>query len=127
MIIFVQKTYVIYSRKKKSAKKKNFFFVLFCKIPDDKCALLLGHQLLRDISLLEREILNTYLESALKKIRFSSLGNWCLYCSMVLQNFLGFSAAGCFGISLDLERIWFEVQSFLGGSGGSRFGFGGRI
>ena len=105
-------------------KKYKKISVVFCKIPDDKCALLLGHQLLRDISLLEREILNTYLESALKKIRFSSLGN---YCSMVLQNFLGFSAAECFGIRLDLERIWFKVRSFLGGSGGSRFCFGGRI
>ena len=38
---------------KKSAKKKFFLSFLFCKIPDDKCALLLGHQLLRDISLLE--------------------------------------------------------------------------
>ena len=25
---------------------------------------------------------------------------------------------------LDLEQTWFEVRSYLGGSGGSRFGFG---
>ena len=56
---------------KKNLQKKIFFFVLFCKIPDDKCALLLGHQLLRDISLLERVfkyLIRESTQSALKKI-----------------------------------------------------------
>ena len=62
-------------QQEKNTKK---IFVVFCKIPDDKCALLLGHQLLRDISLLEREILNTFLESALKKLYFHhwAIGTW---------------------------------------------------